>query len=57
MAKNKKNNRDQQKSSAPDRASEQSGSTSAQDQAEQRISQATPGDMARKSREKRFGHN
>ena len=57
MAKNKKNNRDQQKSSAPDRASEQSGSTSAQDQVEQRISQATPGDMARKSREKRFGHN
>ncbi|MER7928177.1 MULTISPECIES: hypothetical protein [unclassified Streptomyces] len=56
MAKNKKNNRDQQKSSAPDRASEHSGS-SAQDQAEQRIAQATPGDMARKSREKRFGHN
>jgi hypothetical protein len=28
-----------------------------QDQAEQRISQATPSDMARKGREKRFGHN
>ncbi|MEW1645003.1 MULTISPECIES: hypothetical protein [unclassified Streptomyces] len=57
MAKNRKNNRDQQKSSAPDRAAEQTRSSSAQDQAEQRIAQATPGDMARKSREKRFGHN
>ncbi|MEV6511674.1 hypothetical protein [Streptomyces sp. NPDC051642] len=57
MAKNRKNNRDQQKTSAPERGSEETRSSSAQDQAEQRITQATPSDMARKGREKRFGHN
>ncbi|MDJ0385109.1 hypothetical protein [Streptomyces sp. G-G2] len=57
MAKNKKQNRDQQKSSAPERGAEQAKSPSATDQAEQRMTQASPGDMARKSREKRFGHN
>ncbi|MER5728075.1 hypothetical protein ABT084_06905 [Streptomyces sp. NPDC002138] len=56
MAKNKKQNRDQ-KSSAPERGSDQAKSSSMTDQAEQRISQATPADMARKGREKRFGHN
>ncbi|MGW6688989.1 hypothetical protein [Streptomyces sp. NPDC054961] len=57
MAKNKKQNRDQQKSSSSERGGEQSRGSSMTDQAEQRISQATPADMARKGREKRFGHN
>lgn len=57
MAKNKKQNREQQKSSAPERGAEQSKSPSVTDQAEQRMQQATPADMARKGREKRFGHN
>ncbi|GGZ66388.1 hypothetical protein AB0P12_02335 [Streptomyces subrutilus] len=57
MAKNKKQNRDQQKSSAPERGAEQAKSSSATDQAEQRMAQASPSDMARKGREKRFGHN
>ncbi|MBT2472953.1 hypothetical protein J7E97_35175 [Streptomyces sp. ISL-66] len=56
MAKNKKQSRDQQKSSSPGGA-EQSKGSSMTDQAEQRISHATPADMARKGREKRFGHN
>ncbi|CAM5408831.1 hypothetical protein SAVIM338S_02124 [Streptomyces avidinii] len=57
MAKNKKQSRDQQKSSAPERGADQAKSSSVTDQAEQRIQQATPADMARKGREKRFGHN
>ncbi|MEV0487122.1 MULTISPECIES: hypothetical protein [Streptomyces] len=54
MAKNKHRDRKQPQS---ERAEEQAKSSSMQDQAEQRISQATPSDMARKGREKRFGHN
>ncbi|WP_330329944.1 hypothetical protein OHS33_09530 [Streptomyces sp. NBC_00536] len=57
MAKNKKQNRDQSKSSAPERGADQAKSSSPTDQAEQRMQQATPADMARKGREKRFGHN
>ncbi|MFI5618445.1 hypothetical protein [Streptomyces sp. NPDC051567] len=57
MAKNKKQSREHQKTAAPERGSEQAKSSSTQDQTEQRITQATPGDMARKGREKRFGHN
>ncbi|MFI5981191.1 hypothetical protein ACIQWR_29320 [Streptomyces sp. NPDC098789] len=57
MAKNKKQNREQTKSTTPERGGDQAKSSSPQDQAEQRISQASPADMARKGREKRFGHN
>ncbi|MET9699227.1 hypothetical protein ABZY31_20185 [Streptomyces sp. NPDC006529] len=57
MAKNKKQNREPQKSSAPERGADQARSSSLTDQAQQRISHPTPADMARKGREKRFGHN
>ncbi|MGR8011108.1 hypothetical protein [Streptomyces hypolithicus] len=57
MAKNKKQSRDQQKSSAAERGAQQAKSSSMEAQAEQRISQVTPGDVARKGRQKRFGHN
>ncbi|MFJ2604522.1 hypothetical protein ACIQOU_32770 [Streptomyces sp. NPDC091279] len=55
MAKHKKQDRKQ--ASQAERSQEQAKSSSMQDQAEQRITQATPSDMARKGREKRFGHN
>ncbi|MFI1967698.1 hypothetical protein [Streptomyces cinnamoneus] len=57
MAKNKKQDRSQQKASAAERGSEQAKTSSMEAQAERRQSQVTPGDMARKSKQKRFGHN
>ncbi|GAA0489796.1 hypothetical protein ACH4U6_23490 [Streptomyces netropsis] len=57
MAKNRKQNREQQKSSAAERGTQQAKSSSMEAQADQRQSQVTPGDMARKGRQKRFGHN
>ncbi|EGX59927.1 hypothetical protein SZN_10318 [Streptomyces zinciresistens K42] len=54
MAKNKKQDR---KQSPSERAQQQSQPSAMEPQAEQRITQVTPGDMARKGREKRFGHN
>ncbi|MEW2577572.1 hypothetical protein [Streptomyces syringium] len=57
MAKNRKQNREQQKSSAAERGTQQAKSSSLEAQADQRQSQVTPGDMARKGRQKRFGHN
>ncbi|MBP2402365.1 hypothetical protein ACFY41_22430 [Streptomyces syringium] len=57
MAKNRKQNREQQKSSAAERGTQQAKSSSMEDRADQRQSQVTPGDMARKGRQKRFGHN
>ena len=57
MAKNRKQNREQQKSSAAERGAQQAKSSSMESSAEQRQSQVTPGDMARKGRQKRFGHN
>ncbi|MBK3569025.1 MULTISPECIES: hypothetical protein [Streptomyces] len=54
MAKNKHRDRKQPQS---ERAQEQATSSSMEAQAEQRISQATPSDMARKGKQKRFGHN
>ncbi|WP_198655095.1 hypothetical protein [Streptomyces geranii] len=56
MAKNKKQSRQQQGSQA-ERGAEQAKSSSMESQAEQRATQVTPGDMARKGRQKRFGHN
>ena len=56
MAKNKKQKRHEQASPA-ERGSQQAQSTSMESQAEQRANQVTPGDMARKGRQKRFGHN
>ncbi|MET7682245.1 hypothetical protein [Streptomyces sp. NPDC005423] len=54
MAKNK--NRDRKHAPA-ERGQEQAQPSSMTNQAEERISHATPSDMARKGREKRFGHN
>ncbi|MFG2371645.1 hypothetical protein ACGFY9_09230 [Streptomyces sp. NPDC048504] len=54
MAKNKNRDRKQPQS---ERSQEQATSSSMEAQAEQRISQVTPGDMARKGKQKRFGHN
>ncbi|WP_167348319.1 hypothetical protein [Streptomyces bicolor] len=54
MAKNKKQDRKQPQA---ERGQQQAPQPSMEAQAEQRITQATPGDMARKGRQKRFGHN
>ncbi|WP_199829440.1 hypothetical protein [Streptomyces sp. MMG1121] len=54
MAKNKKQDRKQPQS---ERSQEQAQKSSLEAQAEQRISQMTPADVARKGRQKRFGHN
>jgi hypothetical protein len=55
MAKNKKQDRKQPQSERGQQ--QQAQQSSVETQAEQRITQVTPGDMARKGRQKRFGHN
>ncbi|MEU1780536.1 MULTISPECIES: hypothetical protein [Streptomyces] len=57
MAKNKKQDRSQQKSSAAERGQQDAQKSSMEAQSQQRATQVTPGDMARKSKQKRFGHN
>ncbi|WP_330291719.1 hypothetical protein [Streptomyces sp. NBC_00576] len=57
MAKNKKQSRRHEPASQAERGTEQAKSSSLESQAEQRAAQVTPGDMARKGRQKRFGHN
>ncbi|MEU2514802.1 hypothetical protein [Streptomyces syringium] len=57
MAKNRKQNREQQKSSAAERGTQQAKRSSMEAQADQRQSQVTPADVAHKGRQKRFGHN
>ncbi|MGW0762202.1 hypothetical protein ACWD1Y_37980 [Streptomyces sp. NPDC002814] len=54
MAKNKKQDRKQPQS---ERGEQQAQQSSMEAQAEQRISHVTPGDIARKGKQKRFGHN
>ncbi|MFJ3191323.1 hypothetical protein ACIPJQ_01645 [Streptomyces griseoviridis] len=54
MAKNKNQDRKQPQS---ERSREHAQESSMEAQAEQRISQVTPADMARKGKQKRFGHN
>ncbi|MES5822985.1 hypothetical protein [Streptomyces sp. RG80] len=54
MAKNKKSDRKQPQS---ERGQQQAQQSSMEAQAEQRMTQVTPGDMARKGKQKRFGHN
>lgn len=54
MAKNKKQDRRQPQSERGQHEAQQSSPAS---QTETRMTQVTPGDMARKGREKRFGHN
>ncbi|WP_167536424.1 hypothetical protein [Streptomyces ficellus] len=55
MAKNKKSDRSQQKASAAERGAQEAQRTSME--AEHRMATATPADIARKGRQKRFGHN
>ncbi|WP_179166455.1 hypothetical protein [Streptomyces sp. CB03238] len=57
MAKNRKSDRSQQKASPAERGAQQAKSSSMEAQAEHRISQVTPADVAGKGRQKRFGHN
>lgn len=54
MAKNKNRDRKQPQSERSQEAAQQ---TSMQTQAHERATQVTPGDVARKGRQKRFGHN
>ncbi|MGI5374714.1 hypothetical protein ACQEV2_10800 [Streptomyces sp. CA-251387] len=54
MAKNKKQDRKQPQ---PERGQQQAQQSTMETQAEPRITPVTPGDMARKGRQKRFGHN
>lgn len=54
MAKNKNRDRKQPQSERSQDAAQQ---TSMQTQAHDRATQVTPGDVARKGRQKRFGHN
>ncbi|MEU8546856.1 hypothetical protein [Streptomyces roseoverticillatus] len=56
MAKNK-DRKQPKSSSAAERGAQQARSSSIESQSEQRATQVTPGDMARKSKQKRFGHN
>jgi len=57
MAKNRKQDRSQDRGSQAERGQQHAERSSMEAQAEQRMSQVTPGDMARKGRQKRFGHN
>ncbi|MFH8682735.1 hypothetical protein [Streptomyces lydicus] len=55
MAKDKKQNRSQPKASAAERGQQDAHKSAMEAQA--RSTGATPGDLARKNRERRFGHN
>ncbi|MCX4663225.1 hypothetical protein [Streptomyces uncialis] len=60
MAKNKHRKhggQQQDRSSAAEQSAEEARRSSLESQTEQRGSQVTPGDVARKGRQKRFGHN
>ncbi|MFJ8662953.1 hypothetical protein [Streptomyces sp. NPDC093795] len=57
MAKNRNQSRSQKQPSQAERGAQDAQRSSMESQAEQRGSQVTPGDMARKGRQKRFGHN
>ncbi|MBC7273399.1 MULTISPECIES: hypothetical protein [Streptomyces] len=54
MAKNKNRDRKQPQSARVPQDAQQSAIVS---EAEERLTQATPDDVARKGRQKRFGHN
>ncbi|MET9733597.1 hypothetical protein ABZZ79_23975 [Streptomyces sp. NPDC006458] len=58
MAKNKKQDRSrQQQSSTAERGQQQAQQAAMQSEAAHRMEQVTPADIARKGRQKRFGHN
>jgi hypothetical protein len=54
MAKNKKQDR---KQPASERGRQAAQNSAMESSSEQHATQITPGDMARKNRQKRFGHN
>ncbi|MER5751094.1 hypothetical protein [Streptomyces sp. NPDC002088] len=54
MAKNKNRERKQSRTEPSQQSAQHS---SVESQADQRTTQVTPGDIARKGRQKRFGHN
>ncbi|MCH0539927.1 hypothetical protein I3F58_10200 [Streptomyces sp. MUM 203J] len=56
MAKNKKQDRSQKGASQAEREAQQAKSASMEERAKSAV-EATPGDVARKHRERRFGHN
>ncbi|MFF8605191.1 hypothetical protein ACF06X_04570 [Streptomyces sp. NPDC015346] len=56
MAKNKNQNRSQKEQSPAERGTQEAQKSAMESQSE-RAAQVTPGDMARKGRQKRFGHN
>ena len=55
MAKNKRQNRDRKHTPAAERGKEEAQKTSME--AQSKTASVTPGDVARKHRERRFGHN
>ncbi|MEU6625753.1 hypothetical protein ABZ926_34025 [Streptomyces litmocidini] len=57
MAKNRNQSRGQKQQSSAERGAQQAQASAIESQSESRASQVTPGDMARKGRQKRFGHN
>ncbi|MFF4405514.1 hypothetical protein ACFY2W_30225 [Streptomyces sp. NPDC001262] len=57
MAKNKKQDRSRQQAQSAEKSTQQAQKSSIEDRSEQRQSQVTPGDLARKGKQKRFGHN
>ncbi|WP_432249806.1 hypothetical protein ACRAR1_22630 [Streptomyces sanyensis] len=57
MAKNKNRDRAHQKQSPAERGRQDAQKSSMEAQAQQRMTQVTPADVASKGRQKRFGHN
>jgi hypothetical protein len=57
MAKNRKQDRKQPQVQRGPQTAQQPSSMESQTETDQRIAQATPTDIARKGRQKRFGHN
>lgn len=57
MAKNKKQDRSRQQAQSAEKSAQQAQKSSIEAQSEQRQTQVTPGDVARKGKQKRFGHN
>ncbi|WP_425834953.1 hypothetical protein [Streptomyces fractus] len=57
MAKNRKQNRHQQKAAAQAAEPQEQARSSAMEAQAKSAVEATPGDVARKHRERRFGHN
>ncbi|MCC2279351.1 MULTISPECIES: hypothetical protein [Streptomyces] len=57
MAKNKKQDRSRQQAQSSEKSAQEAQRSSIEAQSAQRQSQVTPGDLARKGKQKKFGHN